>query len=193
MSLTTKYVKKYAAGVLTKDEEDKFFKSLQSIANLVIYRHFNNLNGEECDDARSEAVFGALKALNKPYVDFYTYDALHYVYTIMRHSIHNYFRKYREREVNISPELFDCADSVVKGGVGFDTALSKVRYIYNNEFTKSSSKYPRFADLMIPFEEAINRMDVVDSILLFRAFEQLREEPDDNITTIRDMLEQHRD
>lgn len=193
MALTTVYIKKFVAETLPKEEEKAFFDSLISIANLVIYRHFNNLNSEECDDARSEATIGAIKALKKPFVDFKSHDAMHYVYTIMRHSIHNYFRKYRDKEINISPELFDSADAALNRGIKFDSTLSRLKSLYDDEYNKSCSKFALFRDYMVPFEEAIKRVNVVDTILLFRAFEQLRKDTDDNISTVRDMLEQHRD
>jgi len=107
MAITTEYIKKYARGVLPKEEETLFYQSLLSVANFVIIRHFNNLSEEDRNDARSEAVTGALKALKKPFVDFTSFDALHYTYTTMRHSIHNYFRKYKDKEIATDPEMFD--------------------------------------------------------------------------------------
>jgi len=193
MALTTEYIKKYVDNTLGEQEETLFYNSLVSIANLVIYRHFNNLRQEECNDARSEAIFGALKALEKPFVDFKNNDAMHYVYTNMRHSIHNYFRKYKDREISFSPELFDYADTHLKSSFKFEAVLSQLIYLYDIEYKTICSKFPCFEDFMVSFEEALVRMDIVDSVLFFLAFEQLRKEPDVNATTIRDLLEQHRD
>ena len=193
MAITIDYIKAYVEKKLKPKDEQKFMDSLVSIANLVIYRHFANLNAEECEDARSEAMVSALNAYKKPYVDFDKYDALHYTYTAMRHGIGNYFRKYKDKEINIDPDIFDLVYSNDTQGVYFETVLNQVRNLYDIEYSSACQQFPNLSEVLVPFDEAIERMTIVDSVLVFKAFKQLREEPvDGNFTPIEEFLEQHR-
>ena len=54
-------------------------------------------------------------------------------------------------------------------------------------------RLPDFIEFFVSFDEAILRLDVVDSVLLFKAFQQLKKESYVNFPTIRDKFEQHRD
>lgn len=194
MAISTKYIKQYALDELKTEDEQKFYDSLLAIANMVIRRHFNNLKADEKLDAQSEAVINALVSLRQPHIDFVTYGALSYTYTGMRNTIHNYFRKFRDREINISPELFDVLyyNNNNRGFI-FDEALSHLKSLYNIEYSDIVQRLPDFSDYFVSFDEAILRLDVIDSVLLFRAFQQLKKEPYVEYSTIRDKFEQHRD
>lgn len=193
MAITTKYIKLYAEGALNEEQEDVFYKSLLAIANLVIVRHFNNLSEEDRHDARSEAITGALVALKKDFVDFQQYDALHFTYTSMRHSIHNYFRKFRDKEIAIDPDLFNCGvDDNANSGMIFENLLHQMEFLYSIEIKKYVKSHPEAIDLVVPFDKAILRMDILDSILLHKAFNSVREDSHANLSPVKDMFEQHR-
>lgn len=194
MAISTEFIKKYALEILEPKEEKDFYESLLSIANLVIRRHFNNLQEDEKLDAQSEAITSALVSLRQPHIDFETYDALNYTYTGMRNTIHNYFRKFKDREISMAPELFDVLyHNNNNRGFIFDEALSHLHSLYDIEYIKVTQRLPDFKEFFVSFDEAILRLDVVDSVLLFRAFQQLKKESYVNYPTIRDKFEQHRD
>jgi len=174
MAITTEYIKKYARGVLPKEEETLFYQSLLSVANFVIIRHFNNLSEEDRNDARSEAVTGALKALKKPFVDFTSFDALHYTYTTMRHSIHNYFRKYKDKEIATDPEMFDfMIENTHNPCFLFTQLLERIHKYYKSECDAYIKQYPQAEPFVVSFDDAILRMNSVDNILLHKAFKQI--------------------
>ena len=166
MALTTKYIRQFAKGELSPDDEERFYTSLCQIARLVRLRYFAYLTPTERQDAQGVAVLAAFEKIQEDYVDFDSHDPMHFVFTVMRNAMTNFFRKYKNREIITDPEIFQvcCASRTF-----IDASLwEEVRFNYQ----KLCDKVPcvQRHDI-VSFDEAMDRLSALDEGLIMHSIQ----------------------
>lgn len=166
MAITTKYIRQFAKGELLPEHEDLFYTSLKQIALLVRLRYFSYLTPTEREDAQSVAVLDAYTNLQKEYVDFETFDPMHFVFTVMRNAMQNHFRKYKKREIITDPEIFDliCTSQTFSAA----SLWEEVRFNYR----KLCKKVPSVQQHdLVSFDNAIDRLSILDEGLIMQSIQ----------------------